>query len=646
MSVPHYGDFAEDDTVHMIFNTFTSDDPAASATITNLADADIKVHKDGGLTQIATDGATVTIDFDSITGNHLIAIDTSASADYSTGSEYQVRIEGTTVDAATINAWVGSFSIERAGGALALIKLIQAATITNAAGTDIAADIIAMKAETALIVADTSELQVDDYPARFDTLESTLGNITNVGSAVNTTVSTYVLTTGTQSSGTFASTAALDGTNHEHTSTAGAMDLYYEFNIGAGAPASATVTGYLNGNNDNLEVYGYDWVADDWAQIGTMAGITASANEVNSYELFTSMVGTGANRGLVRIRFTDGAFTLTSATLAVDQIFVSFSQGVEGYENGSIWYDTAVTNTGTVLGVDGTAGNPVSTEAAALTLLSATNLHTITSAPGSTFTAAATINGTLFQGHNYSVALGGQDLDECHFSDCDISGTATAATEMEFHECDINTANVQRAHFYNCLFNTTVTLSAAGDYSFINCQSGVAGSGSPTVALGTGNITCEFRRWSGGITFSGITAGDTLTVGGELGTVDLGSPSGGTVEIRGTYKAITNTGSATVNLAGAIKGEDVAAILVDTSTTIPGTITTMQGNVTDILADTDELQTDDVPGLIAALNNVAATDIVSGGAITTSGGIASADTKKINGATVVGDGNATPWDGA
>jgi len=126
----YYGDFAEDDTVLIPFNTFDSNDPSASVTITNLADADIKVHKDGSLTQIVTDGATVVIDFDSITGNHMITIDTSAHADYSTGSEYAVRIEGTTVDGATINGWVGAFSIERAGGALALIK----AGVTLAAG--------------------------------------------------------------------------------------------------------------------------------------------------------------------------------------------------------------------------------------------------------------------------------------------------------------------------------------------------------------------------------------------------------------------------------------------------------------------------------------------------------------------------------
>ena len=162
--ISYFGDFAEDDTVLIPFNTFDSNDPSASVTVTNLIASDIYVHKDGSTTDIVTDGATVAIDFDTITGNHLVTIDTSASADYSTGSEYAVRIEGVTVDGATINAWIGAFSIERAGGALAVAKLIQAAVITNAAGTDIAADIIAVKAETAAIVADTNELQTDDIP--------------------------------------------------------------------------------------------------------------------------------------------------------------------------------------------------------------------------------------------------------------------------------------------------------------------------------------------------------------------------------------------------------------------------------------------------------------------------------------------------
>ncbi len=124
--VPYYGDFAANATVYIPINTFDSNDPAASVTVTNLVNTDVHIHKDGGTTQRNNAaGITMTVDYDSITGNHLLIIDTSDNtvADFfQAGHEYQVRVEGITVDSGTINAWVGSFSIERAGGALALIK--------------------------------------------------------------------------------------------------------------------------------------------------------------------------------------------------------------------------------------------------------------------------------------------------------------------------------------------------------------------------------------------------------------------------------------------------------------------------------------------------------------------------------------------
>lgn len=128
MSVSYYGDFPEDAMVYIPFNTFDSNDPTASVTITNLADTDVYYHKDGSTTDYSADAATlVTIDFDSITGNHMLAIDTSENVYFATGSEYSVRIEGTTVDGGTINAFIGSFSIERAGGVLATLKTLNIA---------------------------------------------------------------------------------------------------------------------------------------------------------------------------------------------------------------------------------------------------------------------------------------------------------------------------------------------------------------------------------------------------------------------------------------------------------------------------------------------------------------------------------------
>jgi hypothetical protein len=124
--VPYFGDFAVNSTVYIPINTFDSNDPAASVTVTNLANTDVHIHKDGGTTQRNNAaGITMSIDYDSITGNHLLTIDTSDTtvADFwQAGHEYQVRVEGITVDGGTINAWVGAFSIERSGGALALIK--------------------------------------------------------------------------------------------------------------------------------------------------------------------------------------------------------------------------------------------------------------------------------------------------------------------------------------------------------------------------------------------------------------------------------------------------------------------------------------------------------------------------------------------
>ena len=110
--IPYIGDFAEDVTIYHYFNTFDSNDPSASVTMTTLIDSDLYVYKDGNTTEAVTDGATVVVNFDSRTGVHLLTIDTSAHAFYATGSDYMVMIEGATVDAGNITAAIFTFSIE------------------------------------------------------------------------------------------------------------------------------------------------------------------------------------------------------------------------------------------------------------------------------------------------------------------------------------------------------------------------------------------------------------------------------------------------------------------------------------------------------------------------------------------------------
>jgi len=136
----YQGDYVEDATVYITFNTYTSNDPSASSTITNLINTDIHIHKDNGLTQRNNAaGITMSVDFDGITGNHMVAIDTSddtVAAFWVTGADYFVRMEGTTVDGATVNSWIGHFSIENRFNEVDVTKILGH-LLTNT-GTQIA----------------------------------------------------------------------------------------------------------------------------------------------------------------------------------------------------------------------------------------------------------------------------------------------------------------------------------------------------------------------------------------------------------------------------------------------------------------------------------------------------------------------------
>ena len=168
------GDFDTTETVILPVNTFSSDDPAASVTVTNLAAGDVEIHKDGSTTQRSSDsGVSVTIDFDSITGNHIVSIDLSDNTDagfYANGSRYLVRIEGATVDGGTINAWIGGFSIgctlrPATAGRTVVVDadgLIDANTVKSGpSGSGTAQTANDNGADINAILTDTNELQTD-----------------------------------------------------------------------------------------------------------------------------------------------------------------------------------------------------------------------------------------------------------------------------------------------------------------------------------------------------------------------------------------------------------------------------------------------------------------------------------------------------
>src|SRR5689334_25410893 len=113
----YLGDFADDATVDFKWSTYD----ASGASVTRAVDGTISVYIGNSTTQITT-GITDTEDFDGLTGIHHCRIDLSASGSYVPGSECQVVLSGATIDGQVVNSVLREFSIERAGGALALLK--------------------------------------------------------------------------------------------------------------------------------------------------------------------------------------------------------------------------------------------------------------------------------------------------------------------------------------------------------------------------------------------------------------------------------------------------------------------------------------------------------------------------------------------
>jgi hypothetical protein len=126
----YLGDYADNSVVKMYFTTHDKDG-AAVAPSSAFENTDIRIYKDGSATQkTSVNGIVMTSPFDVLVGLHLLSIDTGNDTGdvgfWAVGSEYSViLIPDETIDGELVIKVIGSFSIERAGGAIALTKVVD-----------------------------------------------------------------------------------------------------------------------------------------------------------------------------------------------------------------------------------------------------------------------------------------------------------------------------------------------------------------------------------------------------------------------------------------------------------------------------------------------------------------------------------------
>ena len=450
-----------------------------------------------------------------------------------------------------------------------------------------------------------------------------LSAIANVGAAINVSADTAVITTGTETN-TYTSTAALDGVQHTVTAVGGVIDYYYEFDVGpTGVPVTVSMTGRLydpTPTSDTIEVSAYNWSTSSWDIIDTLDGSRKSKDLVYSFTLFTSMVGTGADAGTVRIRFEESGLGSGTA-MRVDQIYTSYSVVTSpvGYANGTIWVDTVNGTAGSTKGVNGVADNPVDNWADALLISAATNLKAFTIMNGSSITLTATSDNYTFFGKEWTLNLGGQSIAGMYVEGSNISGTSTG-TNYRFINSKIalsSSISTYSGGMKGCaLGNAGITLLAAGTYLFDSCFSAVAGSGTPSLDVGSsvGDTNINIRHYSGGIELKnlGQSGTDKVSLEGWGQYILNANCVGGSMMVRGHFKETDNAGGA-VTVTNDVNFDNIPTTSEFEARTLPSAdyFDSTSDNVTveDLtqaalakFADTDTGETTTVSGSVAKLS--------------------------------------------
>jgi hypothetical protein len=143
----YLGDYADNSVVDILFTTHDKDG-AAVAPSSSFENTDIRIYKNGSATQkTSVNGVTMTSPFGALVGLHLLQIDTGNDTGdvgfWAIGSEYVVVLSpDETVDTENVIKVIGSFSLERAGASVAMLKnasygLVTLESIVSSNETDL-----------------------------------------------------------------------------------------------------------------------------------------------------------------------------------------------------------------------------------------------------------------------------------------------------------------------------------------------------------------------------------------------------------------------------------------------------------------------------------------------------------------------------
>ena len=205
------------------------------------------------------------------------------------------------------------------------------------------------------------------------------------------------------------------------------------------------------------------------------------------------------------------------------------------YEAGSVWIDTVNGAAGTTDFENGVDILPTNTIADANTIAASIGLSRFQIAPASVITFPGAQTDEIWEGRDWTLALGGRDITGSFIFGAEVTGIGVATDKYEFEECDIGVVTLDNdGHFERCALTGTLTVGQAGTFTFHQCFTEVAAFITIDFAA-LGATAIHLLDFHGQVNFKNMAAGDTVHITGA-GTITTETCTAGTIDHDGFFE--------------------------------------------------------------------------------------------------------------
>ena len=266
---------------------------------------------------------------------------------------------------------------------------------------------------------------------------------------------------------------------------------------------------------------------------------------------------------LVAIDDVGGDISSISPTAFVQIILANSSsatsQNIQDIEYSSFGGGVTVDLTSSFSGIvypTGTPRQPVNNFLDALTIKTIRGFTKFYIRGDATIDAGLLYNGLIFEGESSTrsefTITSAADVLGCEFNNATVTGVLDGYSVIR--DCVIQDLEFFDGFIYDSILSGTINLSGDQPSFIINCNSGIAGSLTPTIDMGGSGSSLVLRKYDGGIKLINKNGPDKVSIDLARGQVILDSTvTAGEILIRGIGK-LTDNSTADVDATDLLQG--------------------------------------------------------------------------------------------